>query len=570
VRGILALRDFWLINAYFTVYVALCHAFDAVEGSLLEHYGYSASLCSWTGISCGVASVFVSILESRYLVDASSHKPALAVSSVALVIALAMAFVCLQFRMHDSVFVVAIGIFGMSVPAWGCSCELGSEVCYPAREATVSSILEACSNLAGVASIIASQRLLDSGYGASVLLLMALMAVVAAALLLCITGRLRRSEAEEAELAGEAVEEVELRHLTPMSDGSMDDTPASREERDEKERLPEQASVKTKVGKGLVSMIGMLVLGRFLIMIPLGQLPEEFADSLSEVSPVNRTRLNGAKPAGLLRNGLPEPRSFVIHCEKETSRMARFRKHMAKAQVDFSVVLCSTGSQKSVSAAVREGLLPRSAQKATRGKTRQGLERANLIAVAISHLKVLKMVAESDSKEHMLANIFEDTEVVSENFRKRRNQLLGRLPHYLELVKLNVLRPAGVRLSLGNASEWMYGKVFRLRGRTSPLMNLWLSNYVVTRRGAQRILEIGRTFDTFGSWEMFDVYVLAHLYGASGRKGLHAFSVQTGVMSTHCDSSRLCYRVTDKNAVHPATISRCKGTEQVHPLCKMG
>merc|ERR1712241_523195 len=100
---------------------------------------------------------------------------------------------------------------GLATPGWGCSFELGSEVCFPARESTVVSFLEACSNLMGVVAIMVAQALLDYGVGAGVLLVMALASLASSGLVLCLTGRLRRSEAEamqETEL--EATEEVDL------------------------------------------------------------------------------------------------------------------------------------------------------------------------------------------------------------------------------------------------------------------------------------------------------------------------------------------------------------------------
>jgi len=562
VRGILACRDFWLINGYFTVYVALCHAFDAVEGSLLERYGYSANLASWTGTSCGVASIAISIVESRYLDDATSYKPALVVSSCALVISLLMAFMCLQFRMHNSIFVIAIGIFGLSVPAWGCSCELGSEVCFPAREATVSSILEACSNLAGVASIMATQHFLDHGYGASVLLFMALAAFVAVLLLGGTSGRLRRSEAEAALEASE----VEMQPVTPTSpNGSRISANADGLSSPAKAKQIIQATMKSRVGKGLLSVVSTLLIFRFLLLVAQSQLSEEFSESFTEpLAP----RLKGSKAATVPPgNGKLEPRSFVIHCEKDKPRLARFAKHMKQAKVSFTVAPCAHGDAKSVDDAVRDGLLPASARKAVHGRTTLGFDRSRLIAEAIAHLRVLKVVAHSNTS--VLANIFEDTEVVHADYRKRLNQLLRHLPASLDLVKLNVLRPAGVKLSMGNRSSWMHGKVFRMRSRTSPRMNQWLSNYLVTRRGAQRILQIGRMYDTFGSWEIFDVFVLAHLH--SRKLGqFRGFSVDTGLLSTHCGRARLCYQQADWGAAHPPANARCRAPQGVHSLCREG
>ena len=37
-------------------------------------------------------------------------------------------------------FVTAIAIMGLSTPGWGCTFEIGAEVCFPAKEATVTHV----------------------------------------------------------------------------------------------------------------------------------------------------------------------------------------------------------------------------------------------------------------------------------------------------------------------------------------------------------------------------------------------------------------------------------------------
>lgn len=203
VRGFVSLRDFWLVNFQFSIYVTVCHTFDAVEGALLEEHGYNAALSSWTAVACSTTSILSTLVEAFFLTDAASYKNALVIVNMILAASQFIGFVCLYFGLHEAGFILAVGIMGLSTPGWGCTFELGSEVCFPAREATVSSLLEACSNLMGVAGIIVMQRLMDAGLGSGVMLLMGLSASVGASAMLGLSGRLRRTEAE-------AMEEVEL------------------------------------------------------------------------------------------------------------------------------------------------------------------------------------------------------------------------------------------------------------------------------------------------------------------------------------------------------------------------
>merc|ERR1712216_38018 len=89
------------------------------------------------------------------------------------------------------------GAMGLSTPGWGCSLELGSEACYPVREATVSALLEASASVASVAGIIGVQWLIDAGSAAAVLPIMAMCCFAGCIALAGFSGRLRRHEAEQ-------------------------------------------------------------------------------------------------------------------------------------------------------------------------------------------------------------------------------------------------------------------------------------------------------------------------------------------------------------------------------------
>ncbi|CAE7237049.1 unnamed protein product, partial [Symbiodinium necroappetens] len=115
---------------------------------------------------------------------------------------------CLHYQWHSFGFITAVGIMGLATPGWGCSAELGSEVCFPAREATVNGLMEAFSNLAGVAAIVMAQEGIDQHLGAGVLAVMATTALAGALLLVLLSGRLRRCEMEESPRVDEEDTEV--------------------------------------------------------------------------------------------------------------------------------------------------------------------------------------------------------------------------------------------------------------------------------------------------------------------------------------------------------------------------
>jgi len=528
-------RDFWLINWQFAMYVAVGHAFDAVEGSLLEHYGYSAGLTSWTGVSCGVTSIFATLLESKYISSASSYRPALVIANIFIVASQLIGFVALHWHMHESVFVFAIGVMGLATPGWGCSCELASEVSFPAREATVSSILEVFSNLTGVVAIVVTQRLIDAGFGAHVLLLTAVASLFGGSSLYCLSGRLPRSEAEAS---------LENGWENGWAEGTEDESKSTRltcnwgraSARLNFLRCARMAKAKTAwaslLGVGLlmttVGSVGPFDLFKWMRSHADGHFKIHQSFNASMQGLVNHSMSITPQKQALLSNGLAEPINVVITCRNSPQQLKRFRKFMEKANMTFQVVHCVNVTPKTVAAAVHDGLLPYTAKMAFHGLTTLGIKRSMLIGTAISHLRVLRSISVGSVP---IVNVFDDSEIVLPNFEARRNKLLSVLPKDLEYVNLNALHPAGDRVLFSDRS--LRGKAYRMKTGLSPLTNGWMSNYIVSKRGARRLLQACRSYDTFGRWELFDEHILSTLY-SSPLHSFHGFSVKTNFLSIHC------------------------------------
>jgi len=203
---VLSLRDFWVVNGQFTLYLTVLNTFDAVEGSLLANYGYSEALSSWTAVSFCVTSVLSTAVESALIKHPAHYRSALLGINAVLAASLLLGLGCLRQGMPGVCFVLAVGVMGFSTPGWGCSLEMGSEVCYPAREATVSSLLEAFGSIASVGGIMAAQRLIDTGQAAMVLVAMAVSSFGGGLALLGLSGRMHRHEAEDCEPIGSPAE----------------------------------------------------------------------------------------------------------------------------------------------------------------------------------------------------------------------------------------------------------------------------------------------------------------------------------------------------------------------------
>lgn len=541
VLWVLCLRDFWLVTAQFSIYVAIGHAFDAVEGSLLEHYGYSAALTSWTGLACAVASIFSTVVESRYITDAAQYRVALLVANAFVASALLLGFFCLQLQMHPYVFVAAVGILGLSTPGWGCSCEFASEVCYPARETTVSSLLEAFSNMLGVAGILVTQRLIDAGFGAIVTLLMAAAAVISGSLLLCTRGRLLRTLAESS--SAEEYTPPSLDVKVPSGRVWVNSL-GSRCERSCEKRRPRVSGI----CKGPTSYIAVTMTGACLLLMVKRT---NFAggdrfDRLPWVLSATRLPPDPPPVASLPPWSVPPPlanrsrvQTLVMHCSEDQLRIDRFRRCLRDANLSsFDVVRCNPSRviADDVEVAVRQGLLPPSALMALTGLSRLGMNRTGLLDRALSHLKIMRDFINSPWS---MVNIMDSDEVFFSNYAAKRAELLGKLPHGFDFVNLNAVRPAGDKLRFkvrkpkkgqpkDAGKSWMNGRVFRMRSGLSPWTNEHLGNYIITKRGAKKILKIGSRYNTFGKWEAWGNFLLSQIYEGGDFVG---FSVARNLLS---------------------------------------
>merc|ERR1711862_853242 len=106
-----------------------------------------------------------------------------------------------------------------------------------------------------------------------------------------------------------------------------------------------------------------------------------------------------------------------------------------------------------------------------------------------THLRVMRTIVQAGGS----GNVFDLHEVVKSDFRRKRNELLSclpRTPGKFLFVNLNAERHAGEHYKLQKfctRGNWGNGKILRLHSRLSPLTNLGLSNYVVSKEGAQTI-----------------------------------------------------------------------------------
>jgi len=400
--------------------------------------------------------------------------------------------------------------------------------------------------------------------------------------LICLSGRLHRTEAEEAE-AEDNRELSDVAELMP-----------------EKVVADEQPSTQTPAhalaGPPFISWFGkgrarssaavawtfavcfFCFFCRILLFLPESQLPENLSlldtpqqllpgvadlqaalapavttnaqDALSQAFPPVASkveRVNGVPQKHTLRDKpvrafFPEPVNFVISCNARNSkRLKRFERHMKDAGLDFEVVQCVKGTPSEARAAVLEGLIGAQAMYALSGFTAKGMQRSAVIGRAITHIRLLSRIVGGNST---VANVFEDAEVVVPHYKERRAEMLLRLPANLDVVKMNVKHPAGRKVAFSPKGKthydyqhqrWSRASMFRMISTLSPTLNVGMTNYMVTQKGAKKILKWSKSYDSYGKWESWDQYLLSKYYKDAKARGWCGFTVSADVLSMNCN-----------------------------------
>ncbi|CAL1128392.1 unnamed protein product [Cladocopium goreaui] len=517
VKGILRKSDFWIINFQFMIYISIGHAFDAVEGSLLENYGYNASLTSWTAMSCAITSILSTIVEARFITSATYYKAALLISNAFMAASLLAGYMCLHYGMSPWVFIGAVGIMGLSTPGWGCSAELGSEVCFPAREATVNSLLEAFSNMAGVMSIVWAQEGIDAHLGAAVLAVMAVSAMLGMAVLLFLSGHLSRTETEKSPKAAE-VEEEGMSHMVQLE-----------QDRRSTRHRTKVVFVLWAIAVNFVSLLITATTAQFMpVIFSEPQLPQIVATGPKKAK----------KRPTRLKNGVKEPRTWLLNCGSEKYQTTRREKIMSIMSSNTSLAFfpCLKG-RSNLHAAIKDGLLPQSALMAFSRSPGARLE----LAKAASHMKLWKFMV---MRNIPAVSILEDSESLCWNFRQKRNELLGKLPLKTDFVAFNPLKEVGQldqKLNSkkhGNSTEKRKKAntpIFRLKpGKGLPQA---FNNYYITLRYAKKLLRIGSGFDAS---QGFSEFVFNNLYRSPQARGFRGYALPPAVLGNQSAHVATC------------------------------
>jgi hypothetical protein len=225
-------------------------------------------------------------------------------------------------------------------------------------------------------------------------------------------------------------------------------------------------------------------------------------------------QLAAVKPSGIV--------NFVINCPEDTNRLARFRKHMDKAGLTFQIFPCVKMTYALLGEAIREGWFGPLAR-------RGDLKFTGALGLALAHMKLWQHIVR---RNLTAANIFEDDEVVYDAYASERARVLADLPSDTQFVNLNPSDPRGDPVP--GADPLLHKMV-----KGIPMWsNIWLSNYYVSRSGAEKLLKMNRRFD-LGSYgnEQLDWHVVQLISRGCSICKLNAYSYSTNVLSAHCHTT---------------------------------
>jgi len=154
---------------------------------------------------------------------------------------------------------------------------------------------------------------------------------------------------------------------------------------------------------------------------------------------------------------------YVINMDKDVNRLETFSSNMKKQNLNFSRHVGPLIETKHIT------FNDRTYRVYARG----------YVGVALAHLTLWQKI--STMNNDLLINVFEDDEVIKENYEENINKELNKINYSFDFFNLSVIRPMGLEVQPG---------ILKINSKNigSSDPNIWLSNYIITPEGARKIL----------------------------------------------------------------------------------
>lgn len=157
---------------------------------------------------------------------------------------------------------------------------------------------------------------------------------------------------------------------------------------------------------------------------------------------------------------------FVINMDKDKDRLLAFKEQMDKQNLSFER---------------HPGQLIDSKIVTFNGKVYNVVAKG-YVGVAMAHLSLWEKISLLKD-DYCICNVFEDDELLKENYFSNIKEELQSLNEPIDFFNLNVIRPMGKEIAPGilKVADKEFGK---------KVPNIWLSNYIITPVGARKIIKL--------------------------------------------------------------------------------
>ena len=158
---------------------------------------------------------------------------------------------------------------------------------------------------------------------------------------------------------------------------------------------------------------------------------------------------------------------YVINMDKDRQRLETFSSNMKKQNLEFSRHTGPLVETKQI----------------TFNNRKYRVYARGYVGVALAHLTLWEKI--SKIEKEIFVNVFEDDEVIKENYEENIMKELSKINGPFDFFNLSVIRPMGFEAHPG---------ILKINdkniGSNDP--NIWLSNYIITPCGARKILSFFR------------------------------------------------------------------------------
>jgi len=219
---------------------------------------------------------------------------------------------------------------------------------------------------------------------------------------------------------------------------------------------------------------------------------------------------------------------FVINVDEDKEKLYEFSKKLNDQNISFErfpgVRLLEENKQFYID------------QKLLNPKCR--LLKKGWVGLTMAHLSLWKHIHSLNCTEKYFL-IFEDDEVIHDNYINKLNKILNEIEDDLDFLNLNTLRTDGELIN-----EYVY-KIQKKTLTGGKLPNIWMSSYIINKKFTNTLINIINPEFADFDFVQFDVYLVRKLYSIADKYNLYV--CPTDIISNHVEDRSKSAKVRYNN-----------------------